>query len=83
MARQINRLSHVKLASARTKGLYADGGGLYLQVASGGSKSWIFRFKANGRARDMGLGPLSTVSLAKRVRSPLSAGAGVWKDWTQ
>lgn len=31
--------------------------GLYLQVTPAGAKSWLFRFKANGRARQMGLGP--------------------------
>jgi integrase len=64
MARSINRLSHLKVAAAKKRGLYADGGGLYLQVARGGSKSWLFRFKMDGRARDMGLGPLNSVSLA-------------------
>ena len=64
MARSINRLSHLKVAAAKKRGLYADGGGLYLQVAPGGSKSWLFRFKMDGRARDMGLGPLNSVSLA-------------------
>jgi integrase len=64
MARSINRLSHLKVAAAKKRGLYADGGGLYLQVARGGSKSWLFRFKIDGRTRDMGLGPLNSVSLA-------------------
>jgi len=45
--------------------MYADGGGLYLQVSRGGSKSWIFRFTMAGREREMGLGPLHTVSLAE------------------
>jgi len=44
--------------------MYADGGGLYLQVSENGGRSWIFRFKQNGRARDMGLGSLTSVSLA-------------------
>src|SRR4051794_9217990 len=35
-----------------------DGGGLYLQVAPGGSKSWLFRFTLAGKAREMGLGPM-------------------------
>jgi hypothetical protein len=58
MPRHLNRLSHMKVNAAKTKGLYADGGGLYLQVAPGGSKSWIFRYKRDGKARDMGLGPV-------------------------
>ena len=44
--------------------MYSDGGGLYLQVTEAGAKSWIFRFMLNGRAREMGLGPLHAVSLA-------------------
>jgi hypothetical protein len=44
--------------------MYPDGAGLYLQVTSEGAKSWIFRFSLNGKAREMGLGSLSGVSLA-------------------
>ena len=36
--------------------LHADGGGLYLKVTDTGSKSWVYRFKRKGKARDMGLG---------------------------
>ena len=41
--------------------------GLYLQIAAAGSKSWIFRYRMNGRKtpRDMGLGPVHTVTLAE------------------
>lgn len=44
--------------------MYADGGGLYLQVSRSGTKSWIFRYAINGREREMGLGPLHTITLA-------------------
>jgi integrase len=65
MPQQINRLS-VAAVNAKTKpGLYADGLGLYLQIAKGGSKSWIFRFMLDGRPRKMGMGSVHTVSLAK------------------
>ena len=63
MAQKINRLSPRTVASLNTLGRYADGGGLYLQVSRFGTKSWLFRFQLNGRARQMGLGPLHTVSL--------------------
>jgi integrase len=55
------------LAVQRLKepGYHADGGGLYLQVTATGAKSWVFRYRVNGRLRDMGLGPLHTVSLAE------------------
>jgi hypothetical protein len=65
MTKRINRLSAVKVAGTKTRGMYADGGGLYLQVSGNGSRSWIFRFKASGRTRDMGLGSLATVSLGQ------------------
>jgi integrase len=65
MARAIGKLSAVAVNKAKRKGLYADGGGLYLRIAEAGSKSWVFRFMRAGRARAMGLGPLDTVSLAE------------------
>ncbi|OFW00147.1 MAG: integrase [Acidobacteria bacterium RIFCSPLOWO2_12_FULL_59_11] len=64
MARQTQRLSVKGVAAKRKPGYYADGGGLYLQVSQVGSKSWIFRYMLNGKAREMGLGPLNTVTLA-------------------
>jgi integrase len=68
MARQINKLSTVKINALKVRGFYADGGGLYLQVSPAGTKSWVFRYKgarADGKARDMGLGPLHTISLSE------------------
>jgi integrase len=53
-----------------TRGMYADGGGLYLQVGEGGSaKSWIFRYSVpigDGQYRDrqMGLGAVHTINIA-------------------
>jgi integrase len=44
--------------------MLADGDGLYLQVSNATSKSWIFRYRYNGKNREMGLGPLKSVSLA-------------------
>lgn len=53
------------VTSCTTPGTYPDGGNLYLQVASADAKSWIFRFKMPGRKRrDMGLGSVSTLTLA-------------------
>lgn len=60
-------LTALKVSRIKTKGLYLDGGGLYLQVTATGQKSWIFRFRLGGRKtpRDMGLGALANVSLAQ------------------
>ena len=63
MARKLERLTAVSVASKKAKGRYADGGGLYLQVGDTGGKSWLFRFALNGRAREMGLGALHAVTL--------------------
>jgi hypothetical protein len=65
MARTLNRLSNLKVERAKRTGMYADGGGLYLRVAEGGSKQWIFRYVTNGRPRDMGIGPVHTLTLAQ------------------
>jgi Arm DNA-binding domain len=35
-----------------------DGDGLYLQIAPGGTKSWLLRYMLNGKQREMGLGPV-------------------------
>lgn len=64
MARKIGRLSAAAVSKVKAKGMYADGGGLYLQVTESGAKSWIFRFMLNGRAREMGLGPVHAIGLA-------------------
>ena len=65
MTRQINRLSPRAVASISKRGRYADGGGLYLQISSYDTKAWIYRFTLDGNARQMGLGPLHTVTLAE------------------
>lgn len=48
-----------------TPGRYGDGGGLYLQVLPTGAKTWVFRFMLNRRAREMGLGGVTTFSLSE------------------
>ena len=61
-----------QLASARSVQTITEVGyhrcdpGLYLQVAKGGTKSWLFRFKSpvTGKQREMGLGSLHLLSLA-------------------
>ena len=65
MARRLNRLTAVSVRATDEKGMYHDGGGLYLQVSAGGAKSWIFRFTLDGRAREMGLGPVHAIPLAE------------------
>lgn len=61
---QLHRLTAIRVAKEVEPGYYADGGGLYLQIAKSGARSWIFMYMLFGRRREMGLGPLTQVSLA-------------------
>jgi len=47
-----------------TKSL-SDGNGLRLQVTPTGSKSWIYKFRMNGKKQTIGLGGYPAVSLAE------------------
>lgn len=63
MARTLHRLSPAFVTTTKTPGLHADGGNLYLRVGEDGSKRWAAIFQWRGRRREMGLGPLTSVSL--------------------
>jgi hypothetical protein len=65
MARITQRLTAVAVQNLKEKGLHSDGDGLYLRITATGTKSWIFRFALDGVTRDMGLGPVSAISLAR------------------
>ncbi|MCZ6721694.1 MAG: Arm DNA-binding domain-containing protein, partial [Proteobacteria bacterium] len=70
MARQIGRLSARTVATRKRRGMYPDGGGLYLQVTAAGARSWLYRYMLHSRTRYMGLGPLHAVTLAEaRVKA--------------
>src|ERR1700730_15003046 len=64
MAREIGKLTAIAVKNATRRGLYGDGGGLYLQVSPTGSQSWLFIYKIGNKRRDMGLGPEHTIGLA-------------------
>jgi integrase len=63
MATKIHLLSARKAETAGP-GFHADGGNLYLRVKDSGARAWVFRYKAAGKVRELGLGPLHTRSLA-------------------
>ncbi|MEH7869689.1 integrase arm-type DNA-binding domain-containing protein [Rhizobium laguerreae] len=83
---KINKLSDQGIKALSKPGLYGDGLGLYLQVSSYGTKSWLFRFMRDGKARKMGLGALHTISLkaarqkAQECRIKLDAGLDPIED---
>jgi integrase len=80
VGRTVEKLTALAVNKMKEAGYHGDGAGLYLQVSKTGSKSWIFRYTRAGKQREMGLGPLHTVSLAharehaKNCRSTLLAG---------
>jgi integrase len=59
-------LSAKKIEKTKLPGRYLDKNGvpgLYLQVAPGGSKSWILRYEINGKEKMVGLGSVRIFSL--------------------
>ena len=58
-------MTAMQVSRLKKPGRYCDGLGLWLQVTPEITKSWLFRFMLNGRARWMGLGPVHTVTLAE------------------
>src|SRR5260370_973869 len=67
MAGPRNRLWTLTRKKTVPAGVYADGGGLYLQVSEQATKAWIFRFTRAGSPRKMGLGPVSVKPEDKRI----------------
>ena len=70
--RETERLSPLSVGRAKAPGMYADGRGLYLRLAPGGSKSWQLRYMLDGRARYMGLGSFPDFSLAEARKRAVS-----------
>ena len=70
MPRLLNRLTDRTINSTKIiPGRHADGGGLYLVVDRPGGKDaakrWVFLYRKDGRLREMGLGGLLNVPMAK------------------
>ena len=61
----MGRLTVAKMRSLSKPGRYGDGGTLFLNVAPGGSKSWVQRLTIDGKRRDIGLGGFPLVTFAE------------------
>ena len=61
----MGKLTALSVKALSRPGRHGDGDGLYLDVASSGSKSWVQRIVVNERRRDMGLGSYPAVGLAQ------------------
>lgn len=62
---EVDLLSAGKVKVLKTPGDYLDGRGLYLQVRSESSKSWLLKYSIEKRAREMGLGSAFDFTLAE------------------
>ena len=77
-------LTAAKVRDATQPGRYRDGGGLYLNVAKGGTKSWAMRATVGGQRMDKGLGgyPRTSLSAARRMadtyRGMIAEGRNPW-----
>ncbi|MCT8330912.1 tyrosine-type recombinase/integrase [Albidovulum sediminis] len=63
-AHKDKQLSAAFVRSVTEPGTYIDGNGLMLKVDKSGAKRWVQRLMVSGARVDMGLGPVSLVSLA-------------------
>lgn len=60
----MGKLTALKVRSLKEPGRYSDGDGLLLELNRKGSGRWLLRIQSGGRRRDIGLGSMSSVSLA-------------------
>jgi integrase len=64
----MGKLNALAIARATKRGLYPDGDGLYLQIGSHPDvRSWIYRYRIDGKVRYLGLGSANAIGL-KRAR---------------
>jgi len=85
MPKKVEPLSALEVSRIKDRGLYAVGGvsGLCLQIAEGGSSSWILRTHIGAKRRCIGLGGYPDVSLsqardrARSIKEKISQGIDV------
>lgn len=65
MAREVKKLSARTVTTLTKPGRHGDGDGLYLVIDPSGARRWLFLFRWQGKLKEMGLGGVSTVSLAE------------------
>jgi integrase len=76
MGRPLHRLTDRRVRTA-PPGQYADGGNLYLIVDGPDSRYWSFIWKQEGKRKEIGLGSLRAVSLARARELAAQARADV------
>lgn len=80
MARQLGKLTVLKVKAIDKPGWHGDGGGLWFQLTPTGSRSWVFRYSFHGKQKVLGLGATHTINLsearekARKLRQALLEG---------
>ena len=68
MTRSIHKLSARAVKTLRKPGRHSDGGGLYLSISSNARttrRRWVFLYTWHGKVREMGLGSVDVMPLAR------------------
>jgi hypothetical protein len=68
MAIKIPPLTHAAIKSAKTDGKTKklfDGGGLFLLLSPNGNKGWRFKYRFNGKEKQISFGVFPQVTLAE------------------
>lgn len=60
----MGKLTARKVETAKV-GSYSDGDNLFLRVRASGSRAWVFRYKQNGKPREIGMGGPWTLAEAR------------------
>ena len=61
----MGKLTVAQIRALKEPGRYSDGDGLILEFTRPGRAYWFVRVQHNGRRRDIGLGPVDEITLAK------------------
>lgn len=63
---KIREIQDLAFATTPKSALLGDGQGLTLAIAKNGSASWLFRYMDHGKAKSVGLGAPTRLSMAPR-----------------
>ena len=69
----MGKLTARKVETLKLAGRHSDGGNLYLNIAKGGSKSWVLFYRYGTKRMEMGLGSAAEITLAEARKRALEA----------